>query len=381
MRCPNCGAESNDNVQFCHSCGAPMTPEAIPPQEQAPDGGAYPYQEQPRTIYAEEPVVSQASAAPPLPDRQQPPKKKRTALIITIVALIVIIAVIAGIIVGISLSGVSAAEIQKAKDNYLPPAKAFRVDTSQRDPSNDQIRFTYDDRDRIITCSYTLKGMKYDQTYTYDDQKQIIIIKTEYKEYPIINYEITYNQVTVVNTFEEVDGYYIRLDEDSFNNGVPATEAPTHPVTQPPTQPVTQPPTESATTPPTEQATESEDAYLQKLVGTYKGSYVANQGETGLTLTVYREGDEYKALFDFYNLPGKDNAKAGKYLMNVSYRADEGLYYLDGYEWLEQPENYSFANLRGKLSGDVFSGEENCPFTLTREAQSASEASDGVPTR
>ena len=53
--------------------------------------------------------------------------------------------------------------------------------------------------------------------------------------------------------------------------------------------------------------------------------------------------------------------------MNVSYHADEGLYYLDGYEWIEHPASYSFANLRGTLSGDVFSGEDNCPFSVTRE--------------
>lgn len=50
---------------------------------------------------------------------------------------------------------------------------------------------------------------------------------------------------------------------------------------------------------------------LSQLVGVYEGSYFASQGETGLTLTVYEENGGYRALFDFYNLPGPDQCQRG----------------------------------------------------------------------
>jgi uncharacterized protein (TIGR02145 family) len=92
-----------------------------------------------------------------------------------------------------------------------------------------------------------------------------------------------------------------------------------------------------------------------RLVGVWEGSYVASQGETGLTLTVYKEGGNYKAIFDFYNLPGETNAAEGKYYMTVSYDESTKKYYLEGYEWIVQP-GYAFVDLEGTITGDVFSG-------------------------
>jgi len=93
-----------------------------------------------------------------------------------------------------------------------------------------------------------------------------------------------------------------------------------------------------------------------QLIGTWEGSYTANQGETGLTLTVYREGSDYKASFDFYNLPGRNNAQRGKYLMNVTYNETTKTYQLRGYEWVNRPGGYTYIDLEGTISGNVFSG-------------------------
>ena len=106
--------------------------------------------------------------------------------------------------------------------------------------------------------------------------------------------------------------------------------------------------------------------YCSLLTGIYKGSYFGGQGETGLTLTVYKEDGQYKALFDFYNLPGKTNAKNGKYYMSVEYNAKDGSYSLKGTEWIEKPSTYLFVNLGGILKDNTFSGDSPTKFSVTR---------------
>jgi hypothetical protein len=100
---------------------------------------------------------------------------------------------------------------------------------------------------------------------------------------------------------------------------------------------------------------EEQDLSLDELVGEWKGTYGPNQGETGLTLTVYKEGSNYKATFAFYNLPGKTNSAEGSYRMNVS--SDKTKYYLKATEWISaQPDYYDPVNLEGTKNGNVFSG-------------------------
>jgi hypothetical protein len=92
------------------------------------------------------------------------------------------------------------------------------------------------------------------------------------------------------------------------------------------------------------------------LVGVWKGSYVAGQGETALILTVYEERGVYMAVFDFYNLPGKSNSGEGKYYMEVSYNQPREKFYLKATEWIERPSGYGFADLDGTINENVFSG-------------------------
>jgi len=99
---------------------------------------------------------------------------------------------------------------------------------------------------------------------------------------------------------------------------------------------------------------------LNNIIGIWRGTYDADQGRTGLTLTVAKADNAYKSVFDFYNLPGKSNAANGKYNMNVSYNTSTGRYFLEGYEWIDRPPNYGFVNLDGILiEEDVFSGTLN----------------------
>jgi hypothetical protein len=113
---------------------------------------------------------------------------------------------------------------------------------------------------------------------------------------------------------------------------------------------------------------------VENLIGVWEGSYVANQGETGLTLTVTKENGALQAVFKFYNLPGRTNSASGSYYMNITYQ--NGKYTFRGYEWIEQPGNYVFLNLEGTvdstgntLSGTTIpgSGGSAHPFTLTRK--------------
>lgn len=106
-------------------------------------------------------------------------------------------------------------------------------------------------------------------------------------------------------------------------------------------------------------------------MGTFKGSYFATQGETGLTLKIYKEKDKYKALFDFYNLPGKTNAQSGKYYMDVTYDAKSETYKFKPDEWIVKPSTYSFVSLAGALDEDVLSGESPTKFSVTRVDEDA----------
>jgi hypothetical protein len=110
-------------------------------------------------------------------------------------------------------------------------------------------------------------------------------------------------------------------------------------------------------------AAESNSASLDDLVGVWEGSYIAGQGETGLTLTVFKDGSNYKATFDFYNLPGKTNAAKGSYRMNVS--TNGGRYILKAHEWVDRPSGYSYVDLQGTISGDNFSGNDPGNSSIT----------------
>lgn len=117
-------------------------------------------------------------------------------------------------------------------------------------------------------------------------------------------------------------------------------------------------------------------AYADDITGTYEGWYYANQGQTGLTLTI---NDDYTGIFEFYNMPGSSNAKDGSYYVKVS-QTDNG-WRVDGTEWINQPSGYSFVYLDGTLDGDVYSGNVNgasWEFVLTKNNESYQEIYNSV---
>ena len=169
----------------------------------------------------------------------------RKKLIIALIAMILVLAIAAGGIVFIFIkrSGTDK-DVEKAEESYLPPAETVQIDTTKDDPSNDQIQFTYDDRDRVTSCTYSVNGYTYDQAYTYDDDAQKIDIETSYKKHPICTKEIEYCLVIKVDIFVCVEGYYIRLDQKSLE-GILSTESPTAASTEKPADPVPEKPTEA----------------------------------------------------------------------------------------------------------------------------------------
>ncbi len=168
----------------------------------------------------------------------EPPKKNnnKTALIISLIALILVIAILAGVIFFVNRNTVSASELKDAKEKYLPPSQAVTIDTSQKDPSNDDIQFKYDDRARIVSCTYRANNKPYEQHYTYHDPERTVDIATTYREQPVHTESISYDNIKTADKFEDVGGYIVRLDEESLTSGLPATEAMTIPPTVAPTE-------------------------------------------------------------------------------------------------------------------------------------------------
>ncbi len=119
------------------------------------------------------------------------------------------------------------------------------------------------------------------------------------------------------------------------------------------------------------------NAYAGELEGTYEGWYYANQGQTGLTLTI--DADD-TGVFEFYNMPGKSNAKDGSYTVTVT--ETDGGFRVDGAEWIDHPSGYSFVYLNGTLSDGVYSGTVNgnssWEFVLTKNNESYQAVSESV---
>lgn len=101
----------------------------------------------------------------------------------------------------------------------------------------------------------------------------------------------------------------------------------------------------------------TDESNLNEFMGTYRGSYYANQGHTGLTLKVYMdENNDYKAEFYFYSVPENPSVPSGKYLCDVSYNNSNDTFYVKGTEWIEKPSTYVFVDLEGVYENKTYVG-------------------------
>lgn len=255
MKCTNCGHELSDQARFCNNCGKPVDSGTADyhQNEPIPDHGYAPPAENGDHIFHGygSPAGGYDRAGRP-PKRKPPRNNKKKALIISAVALVLVIAILAGVIVIVAnRNTASAKELKEAKESYLPPAQAVKIDASLDDPSNDDIQFKYDDRARIISCTYTANEKTYDQSYTYDDEQRRIDIETYYKDQSICSKDIDYDRVEEPDTFEDIDGYYIRLDDQCIGDEPNASSSKAAETAEPETkEPLTDPPTEPPTDPP-----------------------------------------------------------------------------------------------------------------------------------
>lgn len=103
---------------------------------------------------------------------------------------------------------------------------------------------------------------------------------------------------------------------------------------------------------------ENNESELNSFLGTYRGSYYANQGHTGLTLKVFLDkNNNYKGEFNFYSVPENPSVPSGQYLCDVKYDNHNNSYYVEGVEWLSKPFGYEFVDLNGKYQNSIYKGE------------------------
>lgn len=100
------------------------------------------------------------------------------------------------------------------------------------------------------------------------------------------------------------------------------------------------------------------DDKLLKVTGIYDGTYTANQGVTGVTIEIYKIGDnEAEAKYSFYPVSQNPNVPKGAILMKVKYNYAEDTYEFDAYKWVNRPSKYNLVNLIGKLYGTDLRGD------------------------
>ncbi len=118
-------------------------------------------------------------------------------------------------------------------------------------------------------------------------------------------------------------------------------------------------------------------AHAEEYTGSYEGWYYANQGQTGLTLTI---NEDNTGVFEFYNMPGRSNAASGSYTVTVS--EENGVLTVEGDEWIEKPSTYQFVSLEGTVDGGVYSGvvsgNSSWEFVLNKNNDSYQQIADSV---
>jgi hypothetical protein len=108
------------------------------------------------------------------------------------------------------------------------------------------------------------------------------------------------------------------------------------------------------------------------LTGTWTGSYVCSQGETGLRLAIQAAPDgTLTATFSFYALPVNPGVPSGSFTMTGTYSAS-GIDLTQG-QWTSQPADYEMVDLSSGppvQNGTVLTGSITTPgcgaFTVTR---------------
>ena len=84
------------------------------------------------------------------------------------------------------------------------------------------------------------------------------------------------------------------------------------------------------------------------LNGVWSGTYVANQGETSLTLTI----QQGVASFSFGPTKNNPAVPKGAYSALIEYDEKTGIFSLVGNKWYKKPATYEFVDFKGVLTAD-----------------------------
>lgn len=87
--------------------------------------------------------------------------------------------------------------------------------------------------------------------------------------------------------------------------------------------------------------------------GTWKGTYVCQQGLTGVTLTFAHSGDPSgTARFTFYRTAGGPFVPDGTFIHRIEYDAPQRKLELKGMRWINQPETFKMIDITATVSAD-----------------------------
>ena len=352
-------------MSFCPVCGSELKPEAT----NCPVCGTS------VAVYPQPPVNTQ-------PPKKAKKKKKNLGIKITAAVLAVIILAVSGLFIADNIMYKNEIEAEEYITDFpvLKTETDFVVFDEEDFPSTD-----YSIKVERVLYGGILKSELFKQTkIIIDDTSTDPVYHIDFEkdgEYIITLEDNTDEEPETTLDFSEDTDY--EADTDTDENDEDDDDAPSKVVikvtvdndddeaigsvdldSKPGDDPVEIPSDEEEPT--TDDESDSAPQEYKELIGTYKGSYFAGQGETGLTLTVYMEDEQCKALFDFYNLPGQNNAQSGKYYMDVVYDETSDTYSFNATEWIEKPSTYVFINLKGQLVGDVLSGDSPTRFSVSK---------------
>ena len=363
--CPVCGSELKPEATTCPVCG---TSVAVQPQP---------------------PVNTQ-------PHKKAKKKKKNLGIKITAAVLAVIILAVSGLFIADNIMYKNEIEAEEYITDFpvLKTETDFVVFDEEDFPSTD-----YSIKVERVLYGGILKSELFKQTkIIIDDTSTDPVYHIDFEkdgEYIITLEDNTDEEPETTLDFSEDTDYEADTDTDENDVNDEDDDAPSKVVikvtvdndddeaigsvdldSKPGDDPVEIPSDEEEPT--TEDESDSAPQEYKELIGTYKGSYFAGQGETGLTLTVYMEDEQCKALFDFYNLPGQNNAQSGKYYMDVVYDETSDTYSFNATEWIEKPSTYVFINLKGQLVGDVLSGDSPTRFSVSKATDDNDTTTDDI---
>ena len=91
---------------------------------------------------------------------------------------------------------------------YKKPAEVVTLDLSKEDPSNDEMRFVYDDAGRVSQCYYNIEDEEIYVNYKYEDGA--VQIYAFIRAVVVADERIEISEYSADQGFTEINGYYFK---------------------------------------------------------------------------------------------------------------------------------------------------------------------------